>query len=149
MSINVIQYDDRLWYLRSFYNEAFSIASKHEFDDQFVLLATVYFRNVCSLVITIETLVSSYFCRGTSYAILTIVDVKVPTIGIGNIKSGTSNFCQFWKVRCSSSFIVILPLIIEIWHYSSWQFKNLFYTHIFLFQMPSSFDKGRFWLGLH
>jgi hypothetical protein len=23
-------------------------------------------------------------------------------------------------------------------------FKNLFYTPIFLFQMPSSFDKGRF-----
>jgi hypothetical protein len=46
----------------------------------------------------------------------------------------------------SSNFIVILPLItvIEIWHYSSWQFKNLFYTPIFLFQIPSSFDKGRF-----
>jgi hypothetical protein len=26
---------------------------------------------------------------------------------IGSIKSGTSNFCQFWKIRCSSSFIVI------------------------------------------
>jgi hypothetical protein len=63
-------------------------------------------------------------------------------------KSGTSNFCQFWKIQCSFSFIVILPLIIviEIWHYSSWQF--LFYTSIFLFQVPSSFDKGKFWLGL-
>jgi hypothetical protein len=38
--INVIQHDDRLLYLRSFYNGAFSIASKHDFDDQFFLLAT-------------------------------------------------------------------------------------------------------------
>jgi hypothetical protein len=30
-------------YLRSFYNGAFSIASKHDFDDQFFLLATVLF----------------------------------------------------------------------------------------------------------
>jgi hypothetical protein len=26
---------------------------------------------------------------------------------IGSIKSGKSNFCQFWKIRCSSSFIII------------------------------------------
>jgi hypothetical protein len=46
---------------------------------------------------------------------------------IAGIKSGTSNFCQ-WKIRCSSSFIVILPLIIviEIWHCSNWQFKIYF-----------------------
>jgi hypothetical protein len=29
-------------------------------------------------------------------------------------KSGTSLFCQFLKIRCSSSFIVILPFIIVI-----------------------------------
>jgi hypothetical protein len=36
-------------------------------------------------------------------------EVKCTT---GSIKSGTSNFCQFFKIRCSSRFIVILPLII-------------------------------------
>jgi hypothetical protein len=35
MTINVIQHDDRLWYLRPFYNGAFSVVSKHDFDDQF------------------------------------------------------------------------------------------------------------------
>jgi hypothetical protein len=41
MTINVIQHDDGLRYLRPFYNGAFSIASKHDFDDQFFfLLAT-------------------------------------------------------------------------------------------------------------
>jgi hypothetical protein len=40
-TINVIQHDDRLWYLRLFYNGAFSVVSKHDFDDQFFLLATV------------------------------------------------------------------------------------------------------------
>jgi hypothetical protein len=42
MTINVIQYDDRLWYLRLFYNGAFSIASKNDLDDQNLLLATVH-----------------------------------------------------------------------------------------------------------
>jgi hypothetical protein len=42
MTINVIQHDDRLWYLRMFYNGAFSIASKNDLDDQNLLLATVY-----------------------------------------------------------------------------------------------------------
>jgi hypothetical protein len=43
-TINVIKIDDRLWYLRPFYNGAFSSASKHDFDDQFFfLLATVHF----------------------------------------------------------------------------------------------------------
>jgi hypothetical protein len=46
MTINVIQRDDRLWYLRLFYNGTFSIASKNDFDDQNVLLATVH--NLCS-----------------------------------------------------------------------------------------------------
>jgi hypothetical protein len=32
VSINVIQHDDRLLYLRLFYNGAFSIPSKHDFD---------------------------------------------------------------------------------------------------------------------
>jgi hypothetical protein len=41
MTINVIQYDDRLWYLRLFYNGAFSIASKNDLDDQNLLLASV------------------------------------------------------------------------------------------------------------
>jgi hypothetical protein len=41
MTINVIQHDDRLLYLRLFYNEAFSIVSKNDFDDQNLLLATV------------------------------------------------------------------------------------------------------------
>jgi hypothetical protein len=35
MSINVIQHDDRLWYLRPFYNGSFSIVSNHDFDNQF------------------------------------------------------------------------------------------------------------------
>jgi hypothetical protein len=35
ITTNVIQHDDRLWYLRPFYNGAFSIALKHDFDDQF------------------------------------------------------------------------------------------------------------------
>jgi hypothetical protein len=39
MTINVIQHDDI--YLRPFYNGAFSVVSKHDFDDQFFLLATV------------------------------------------------------------------------------------------------------------
>jgi hypothetical protein len=38
---NVIQHDDRLWYLRPFYNGAFSITSKNDIDDQNLLLATV------------------------------------------------------------------------------------------------------------
>jgi hypothetical protein len=42
MTINVIQHDDRLWYLRLFYNGAFSIASKIDLDDQNLLLATVH-----------------------------------------------------------------------------------------------------------
>jgi hypothetical protein len=41
MTINVIQRDDRLWYLQLFYNGAFSIASKNDLDDQNLLLATV------------------------------------------------------------------------------------------------------------
>jgi hypothetical protein len=41
MTINVIQHDDRLCYLRLFYNGAFSITSKNDFDDQNLLLATV------------------------------------------------------------------------------------------------------------
>jgi hypothetical protein len=41
-TINVIQYDDRLRYLRLFYNGAFSIASKNDLDDQNLLLATVH-----------------------------------------------------------------------------------------------------------
>jgi hypothetical protein len=42
MPINVIQHDDRLCYLRLFYNGAFSIASKNDLDDQNLLLATVH-----------------------------------------------------------------------------------------------------------
>jgi hypothetical protein len=42
MTINVIQHDDRLWYLRLFYNGVFSIASKDDLDDQNLLLATVH-----------------------------------------------------------------------------------------------------------
>jgi hypothetical protein len=42
MTINVIQHDDRLWYLRLFYNRAFSIASKIDLDDQNLLLAIVH-----------------------------------------------------------------------------------------------------------
>jgi hypothetical protein len=42
VTINVIQHDDRLWYLRLFYNGAFSIASKNDLDDQNLLLATVH-----------------------------------------------------------------------------------------------------------
>jgi hypothetical protein len=41
MTINVIQHDDRLWYLRLFYNGAFLIVSKNDLDDQNLLLATV------------------------------------------------------------------------------------------------------------
>jgi hypothetical protein len=41
MTINVMQHDDSLWYLRLFYNGAFSIASKNDLDDQNLLLATV------------------------------------------------------------------------------------------------------------
>jgi hypothetical protein len=41
MTINVIQHDDRLWYLRLFYDGAFSIAWKNDLDDQNLLLATV------------------------------------------------------------------------------------------------------------
>jgi hypothetical protein len=41
MTFNVIQHDGRLWYLRLFYNGAFSIASKNDLDDQNLLLATV------------------------------------------------------------------------------------------------------------
>jgi hypothetical protein len=41
MSYN-IQHDDRLRYLRLFYNGAFSIASKNDLDDQNLLLATVH-----------------------------------------------------------------------------------------------------------
>jgi hypothetical protein len=41
MTINVTQHDDRLRYLRLFYNGAFSIASKNDLDDQNLLLATV------------------------------------------------------------------------------------------------------------
>jgi hypothetical protein len=42
MIINVIQHDDRLCYLRLFYNGAFSIAPKNDLDDQNLLLATVH-----------------------------------------------------------------------------------------------------------
>jgi hypothetical protein len=35
ITINVLQHDDRLRYLRPFYNGAFSIAAKYDFDDQF------------------------------------------------------------------------------------------------------------------
>jgi hypothetical protein len=42
ITINVIQHDDRLLYLRLFYNGAFSIVSKNDFDDQNLLLATVH-----------------------------------------------------------------------------------------------------------
>jgi hypothetical protein len=42
MTINVIQHDDRLLYLRLFYNGASSIASKNDLDDQNLLLATVH-----------------------------------------------------------------------------------------------------------
>jgi hypothetical protein len=42
MTINVIQHDDRLRYLRLFYNGTFSIASKNDLDDQNLLLATVH-----------------------------------------------------------------------------------------------------------
>jgi hypothetical protein len=41
MTINGIQHDDRLGYLRLFYNGAFFIASKNDLDDQNLLLATV------------------------------------------------------------------------------------------------------------
>jgi hypothetical protein len=41
ITINVIQHDGRLLYLRLFYNGAFSIVSKNDFDDQNLLLATV------------------------------------------------------------------------------------------------------------
>jgi hypothetical protein len=60
------------------------------------------------------------------------------------------NFEKFDVIQ-ALLIIVVLPLIIviEIWHYSMWQFKNLFYTPIFLLQMSSSFDKGRIWLGLN
>jgi hypothetical protein len=34
MTINVIQHDDRLWYWRPFYNGAFSIVWKQDFDNQ-------------------------------------------------------------------------------------------------------------------
>jgi hypothetical protein len=46
MTINVIQHDDRLWYLRLFYNGAFSIASKNDLDDQNLLLATVQWMKI-------------------------------------------------------------------------------------------------------
>jgi hypothetical protein len=46
MTINVIQHDDRLWYLRLFYNGTFSIASKNDLDDQNLLLATVHISSV-------------------------------------------------------------------------------------------------------
>jgi hypothetical protein len=39
--MSYIQHDDRLRYLRLFYNGAFSIASKNDLDDQNLLLATV------------------------------------------------------------------------------------------------------------
>jgi hypothetical protein len=42
MTINVIQLDDRLLYLRLFYNGASSIASKNDLDDQNLFLATVH-----------------------------------------------------------------------------------------------------------
>jgi hypothetical protein len=58
------------------------------------------------------------------------------------------SFEKFNVVQALLPFYLWLFIVIEIWHYSSWQFKNLFYTPIFLFQMPFSFDKGRFWLGL-
>jgi hypothetical protein len=46
MTINVIQHDDRLLYLRLFYNGAFSIASKNDLDDQNLLLATVHVEQI-------------------------------------------------------------------------------------------------------
>jgi hypothetical protein len=42
MTISVIQHDDRLCYLRPFYNGAFSITSKNDIDNQNLLLATVH-----------------------------------------------------------------------------------------------------------
>jgi hypothetical protein len=42
MTINVIKLDDRLLYLRLFYNGASSIASKNDLDDQNLFLATVH-----------------------------------------------------------------------------------------------------------
>jgi preprotein translocase subunit SecB len=42
MTIKVKQHDDRLWYLRLFYDGAFSIVSKNDLDDQNLLLATVH-----------------------------------------------------------------------------------------------------------
>jgi hypothetical protein len=50
MTINVIQHDDRLFiifiFIRIFYNGASSIASKNDLDDQNLLLATVYNRDI-------------------------------------------------------------------------------------------------------
>jgi hypothetical protein len=46
MTINVIQHDDRLLYLRPFYNGAFFIASKNDLDDQNLLLAIVHLKNL-------------------------------------------------------------------------------------------------------
>jgi hypothetical protein len=70
MTINVVQHDDRLWYLRLFYNGAFSIASKIDLDDQNLLLAIVHWSEdalfeVCFLQIQAEKF-SVYFylwCR--------------------------------------------------------------------------------------
>jgi hypothetical protein len=42
MTNNVIQHDDRIDMLRPFYNGTFSVVSKHDFDDQFFLLAAVH-----------------------------------------------------------------------------------------------------------
>jgi hypothetical protein len=42
VTINVIQHDYRLLYLGPFCNGAFSILSKHDFDDQVFLFATVH-----------------------------------------------------------------------------------------------------------
>jgi hypothetical protein len=44
ITIKVIQHDASLCYLRPFYDGAFSIVPKHDFDDQFFLLTTVLWR---------------------------------------------------------------------------------------------------------
>jgi hypothetical protein len=98
VSINVIPHDDRSWYLRPFYNGAFSIASKHDFDDQFFFARDSTWNlkliNICSLLLNIN-INGTNSCQNCTLA-CRIVDYI--------IKSRSESFCakpRDWRPRRS------------------------------------------------
>jgi hypothetical protein len=91
---------------------------------------------------TIKLRLDSFFLNDIEIGVRNSVLPTVHSSTIAGKKVGHQISVSFEK------FDVVQALLSFFWHYSSWQFKNLFYTPIFLFEMPSSFDKGRVWLEL-